>query len=38
MAVPNLTALIALSPIIVTLTRRELATALASGPAKSGSL
>ncbi|MFZ2508425.1 MAG: sodium:alanine symporter family protein [Steroidobacteraceae bacterium] len=37
MAVPNLIALIALSPVIVTLTRRELATALASGPAQSGS-
>lgn len=37
MAVPNLIALLALSPVIVTLTRNELAKVLAAQPAASGS-
>ncbi len=37
MAVPNLIALLALSPVIVTLTRRELATVVATSPARAGS-
>ena len=37
MALPNLVALIALSPVIVSLTRRELAGVIAAQPAESGS-